>query len=393
MEEKKLSLFDLLSQAEAAGGNVDMAKLYGDVLIRKSSKMRKPLAIQLELLPVCNLNCKFCYIRMTPEEVKKSGNHIMRFDEWKHYIDESVRLGTSSVTFTGGECTIHPDFLSLYEYAYCKGLEVGIISNGSCITDEIITLFKKFPPSKIYITLYGMSSETYEKTCGNGTAFKKVMLNIDRLHDNGFTVILNYTAGQENFCDMEAVLAYAREKKLAIFPTDALTNSGRCDESVLERELVNYKKYRILEHQHLSILKGIPFEEFEKSYFSGFSEPIGAEGKGLQCNAGRCSFTVNWLGKMKPCANFDSFQVDPRETGFEVAWNKLVEWADSIPLLEECEDCIFQPKCRRCAALHYGDTGEFGKVSPRFCFKKLYPKEAAKMQARYDTMKANGEIE
>ena len=46
-----------------------------------------------------------------------------------------------------------------------------------------------------------------------------------------------------------------------------------------------------------------------------------------------------------------------------------------------------------CPALHYGDMGEFGKVSPRFCFKKLYPEEAAASQARYDQMKANGEIE
>ncbi len=390
---EKLSLFNLLSQAQDDGRNVDMAKLYGDVLVRKSLQMRKPLAIQLELLPICNFNCKFCYVKRTPQEIEESGNHILRFDEWKYYIDESAKLGASSITFTGGECTLHPDFIELYKYAYNKGFQVGIISNGSCITEEIINTFKEYPPSKVYITLYGMSADTYERNCSNGAAFEKVMSNINRLIENGFTVILNYTAGQENFCDLEKALAFARKKELAIFPSDALINKDKCDDETLEKELVNHKKYREIEHKHLSILRNIDYNEFEKSYFSSFSQPVPASEPGLQCNAGRCSYTVNWMGKMKPCANFDIYQVDPRDIGFEESWNKLVEWADSIPLLNDCENCIFQTKCRRCAALHYGDMGEFGKVSPRFCFKKLYPEEAAASQARYDQMKANGEIE
>ena len=271
--DSKLSLFDLLSQAEKSDKKVDMAKLYGEVLIRKTVNDRKPLAIQFELLPLCNFNCSFCYVKRTPEELKKNGQQIMRFDDWKYYIDESVKLGASNITLTGGECTIHPDFTEIYKYAYSKGLEVGMISNGSNITDEILSVFKQFPPSKIYITIYGMSAETYERTCGNGAAFEKVMSNIDRLTELGCNVILNYTAGKDNFCDMEAVLAYAREKKLAIFPTDALIVKDKSTNEILSDELVDYKEYKVLEHKHLSIMRGIPFDEFEKSYFSSFSEP------------------------------------------------------------------------------------------------------------------------
>ncbi|MBR2732094.1 MAG: radical SAM protein, partial [Clostridia bacterium] len=302
--------------------------------------------------------------------------------------------GVSSMTFTGGECTIHPDFLQLYEYAYNKGLQVGMISNGSMITDEILQLFERCPPSKIYITLYGMSKETYARNCGNGAAFDAVMQNLDALLERKFTVILNYTAGKENLCDLEAALAYARERKISILPTSALNIQNKCDQAVLDAQLADYYEYQKIEHQHLSILRGKSLDEFEKGYFSSFSDPIPSESKqGLSCNAGRCSFTVNWKGEMKSCANFDLFTVDPRKTGMQAAWEQLVAWADQVPILEECETCIFQQKCRRCVAIHYGDMGEFGKVSPRFCFKKLYPEQAAKMQAKYDEMKANGEIE
>lgn len=386
--EDKISLFDLLSKAEKDGS--DLNAVYSNALVQKSIMDRKPLAVQLELWPVCNFKCKFCYIRTTNEELEKSGEKVLRFEDWKYYIDEIVKLKVSSVTFTGGECTLHPDFKGIYKYAYSKGLETGLITNGSLIDDEIIEMFEEFPPSKIYITLYGMSADTYENLCSNGAAFEKVINNIKRLISKKFNVILNYTTSKDNFADLEAALKFARENKIEIIPTDALISSNKCTKDVLNEELVDYKAYKIIEHKHLSILRNIPFEDFEKDYFSTFSEPITSETKtGLHCNAGRCMFSINWKGKMKPCANFDLYQQDPNDIGMEKCWENLVAWADSIPILEECEYCIFQEKCRKCAAMHYNDTGEFGKVSKRFCFKVLYPEEAEKMLKTYEDLKKN----
>ena len=387
----KISLYDLLSQAEGKD-HVNMHQLYGEALVRKSIQTRTPLSVQLELLPLCNFHCKFCYVRMSPEEVKKSGAHVMRFNEWKTYIDGAVSLGASSITLTGGECTVHPDFLKIYEYAYSKGLQVGMISNGSHFTDEIFEMFRRLPPSKIYITLYGMSEKTYAATCGNGAAYKQVIAHVLKLKDLGAQVILNYTAGKENFHDMEAVLAFGREHHLEVIPTNALIPNGKCDKETLQNELVDYYAYLQIEHKHLSILRGKSFEDFEKSYFSSFTQPLPAKEPGLQCNAGRCTYTVSWRGMMKPCANFNFPQYDPRAIGFETAWQKLVAWADSVPLLEECESCIFQTKCRRCAAMHYGDMGAFNKVSPRFCFKKLFPREAQTCFQKYAQLQAEGKM-
>ncbi|MBQ6267587.1 MAG: radical SAM protein [Clostridia bacterium] len=392
--KKKLSLFDLLTQAQQAEGeNADLAGIYNHFLVSQANDMRKAIGMQLELLPLCNFNCGFCYIRKSPEELKAAGQRILRFDDWKYYIDECVRLGVDGIAFSGGECTIHPDFVQLYEYAYKKNLQLSIITNGSNITDEIFDLFVKCPPTKINVTLYGMSAETYERTCGNGAAFEKVMRNIDRLITRGFTVILNYTAGKENFSDMDAVLAYARERKLAVFPTDALINSGKCDDETVAQEVVDYKEYKQLETAHLSKVTGVSASDYIDEFFSSFVIPREPDKKGLQCSAGKSMIFINWQGMMVPCISFDKFTFDPRKLGFAECWRQVQEWSDNVPLLDECMKCIFQRKCRLCAAAHYGDTGEFGKVSARFCFKKLYPEQAAKIQARYDEMKANGEIE
>lgn len=388
--ENKVSLFDLLKQAENAKlGVADMAKLYGDVLVQKSITRRRPLAIQMELLPVCNFNCKVCYIRMTFDEVKQKGQRILRFEDWKYYIDAAAEMGISSITFTGGECTIHPDFMQIYTYAYQKGFQVGMISNGSCITPEILEMFQNYPPSKVFITLYGMSNDTYERFCGI-RAFDKVMHNIETLRANKITVTLNYTVSKDNLCDLEKAFEYARDNEIAIFPNNALQISRKFTAETLERENADYYLYEKIEHEHLSKHYHMSFEEYENGFLGNVSVPIfDNDEKGLHCNAGRCMFTINWKGEMQPCASIYWYSQNPHEVGgMEQAWKNLVAWADEVPVLEDCKTCIFQNKCRRCVALHYGDMGEYGKVSPRFCFKVLHPEEAAKLQAEYDRRQA-----
>jgi len=384
----KTSLYDLLSQA---GNDKDTRlQVYSNVLVQKAINKRRPVSIQLELLPICNFNCKFCYIRMTPEEVKKSGQHIMSFDEWKQYIDWGCDMDIPSITFTGGECTLHPDFVRIYEYAYNKGLQLGMITNGSNITPQILEMFEKYPPTKVYITLYGFSKETYERISSNGEAFERVLRNIDTLKSKNINVLLNFTCSKDNLCDMEAVLEYGRSKNLVVFPTDALQCQRKCTLETIEREKIQHDRYREIEVKHLSAIQGRSIADIEYSFLNTYDDPYDEPIKpGLQCNAGRCMFVVNWLGKMKACANLSNIQLDPREYGgMEKCWEMIVQWADNVPALAECVNCIFRYKCRRCVALHFGDMGEFGKVSPRFCFKVLYPEAAAKMQAEYDRRQA-----
>ena len=393
-----MSLYDLLSKTEkersGQDDSVKIARIYNHYLSAKSNEIRQPKSIQLELLPICNFSCSFCYIRKSYDDLEAKGQHILRFDEWKYIIDEALKLGIDGISFSGGECTLHPDFIKIYKYAYENDLQISLITNGSCITDEIINMFVQYPPSNIRITIYGISADTYERTCGNGAAFEKVMSNIARLTEKGFTVILNYTAGKDNFCDMEAILAFAREKRLSIVPTDALINCGNCNDEILDEELVDYKEFSRITHKHLCAVTKQDYYEYEKSYYTSFVVPKKSDNeKGLLCSAGKSLIFINWQGLMTPCVGFEEVSFDPFNNSFLECWKQVMKWTDTVPALKECEECIFQLKCPRCFALHYGDMGEFGKVSPRFCFKKLYPEEAAASLAKYEEMKANGEIE
>ncbi|MBQ9673102.1 MAG: radical SAM protein [Ruminococcus sp.] len=384
-----MSLYEILKEAERNDEN--KLKVFSEFIAHKTVKNRILYSAILELTPICNFNCHVCYIRMSEEEVKNSGKKIMRFDQWKYYIDGLCDLGLSSFTLTGGECTLHPDFAKIYEYIYDKGKQIVMITNGSAITDNIINLLVKKPPSKLCITLYGASEKTYEKFCKNGAAYHKVFENIEKLTSKKIYPIFNYTCSQYNIDDLEKVVAYAKKKHLQIRPSWELISYNKCTDEIISKYQVDEKQYSQVADKIWGVDKSTDsdIENIENFNFSKVLDDSKIITKGISCDAARNHCSINWEGKMKSCVALDVFTVDSHKVGgVKEAWHKLVEWADNVPLLVECQKCIFRKRCSSCIAKHYNDTHQFGKPSPRLCFKVLHPEEAAKMQAEYDRQQA-----
>lgn len=335
-----------------------------------------------QLTPVCNLKCKMCYARRRPRDILSSGKSILRFEQWKWFIDEAIKEGLTELSFTGGECTLHPDFCDIYAYAYDQGLQITVMTNGSYVTDQILSLWTNRPPLSISITIYGASEDTYERLCGNKIAFEKVYQNIRKMEEAGFFLNLKYTAVRENLQDLLSVDRFCRRGGHTLYPTHILTQFDRCTSSVLEQEKADEKKYN-------SIMKQIRRERSGKITVNGgdIGEDMPERScdleagrrspkKGIVCSAARNSCYIDWEGIMTPCVAFDALRLNPVQKGFHQCWNEMTDWADGVPVLEECVSCIHKYKCNRCIALHYNDTGVFNKVSPRLCWKRKYPVQA-----------------
>lgn len=56
----------------------------------------------LELLPLCNLNCDMCYVRMSREEMEEVGR-LRTMEEWTKTAEDMMKAGTLFVLLTGGE--------------------------------------------------------------------------------------------------------------------------------------------------------------------------------------------------------------------------------------------------------------------------------------------------
>lgn len=79
-----------------------------------AAEKKVPLYGVLELLPVCNLNCDMCYVRMSREEMEQVGR-LCTIEEWTKVAEDMMKAGTLFVLLTGGEPLLYPHFRELYQ--------------------------------------------------------------------------------------------------------------------------------------------------------------------------------------------------------------------------------------------------------------------------------------
>ena len=79
------------------------------LLFSKAKSNKIPLNGSLELLPLSNMNCDMCYVRLSREEMERQGR--LRFvEEWLSIAEQMKKAGTLFLLFTGGEPLLYPDF-------------------------------------------------------------------------------------------------------------------------------------------------------------------------------------------------------------------------------------------------------------------------------------------
>ena len=81
---------------------------------------------------LCNLRCHHCFISCAPD------NHafaLMKFAQFKHYLEESVKLGVKEYYFTGGEPFINPDILKILEATLAVG-PATVLTNATRLSME-----------------------------------------------------------------------------------------------------------------------------------------------------------------------------------------------------------------------------------------------------------------
>ena len=128
---------------------------------RRVMAARIPLDGSIELTHRCNLRCVHCYLG-DQDVIRKHRPEEMSTKQVMALIDEVVDAGALNLTFSGGDPMMRKDFAELYVYAVKKGLLVTVFCDGVLISDRIIEVFKRFPPSNVEVSIYGATRETYE---------------------------------------------------------------------------------------------------------------------------------------------------------------------------------------------------------------------------------------
>ena len=288
-----------------------------------------PINGTFELTPLCNMDCKMCYVHISREK-QEAIRPLRTADEWISLAEEAKKHGMLYLLLTGGEPFLRPDFREILSALHKMGFIISINSNGTLIDEFVIRWLKETPPVRINMTLYGASDETYGRLCGNPKGFTQAVRAIHLLKEAGISIKINCSITPYNVEDLEGIFDFCRKEGLIIQATSYMFPPMRRDPGKIgwntrftpEESAYYSAKVETLQNGDQDFLRRLK----EKNLNGLLSDTgddcpvIDEEGEGLQCRAGKCSFWVTWDGKLMPCG-----MIPPREEadvfrlGFEEA--------------------------------------------------------------------------
>lgn len=335
-------------------------------------RLSLPVSGTFELTARCNFNCRMCYVHRKDDAAELMKQELTA-EQWLHIAKKARDMGLIFLLLTGGEPFLREDFPYLYEQLIKLGFVVSINTNASLYNDRLSELFAAYPPSRINVTLYGGSEETYKRLCGNAS-FEKVVSNLRRMKAEGLPVRLNVSLTPYNAGDMEKIHAISQELQLhakasAYMYPQVRVNDGRSENagrfSPEEAGRVTARWYRLRDGREV-------FAQKAAALRAGLAVPeddvcAEPEAMGVMCRGGRSAFWICWNGKMMPCGTMSVDGPNVKETDFAQAWAEVAEFTRSIRLPVECAACARRKSCAVCASICKGETGDFGGRPEYMC--------------------------
>ena len=165
-----------------------------------------------EITSSCNLKCPMCFASSGP-----GGKH-WTFEEFTRVVDNFVRQeGEPDVLqISGGEPTIHPEFLRMTRYAYSKPIQVVMINtNGIKIANDpalVEALASMRDRLEIYLQFDGFAQKTYEALRGESLTDVKLRA-LDALAKHGIRSTLVCTVQHGiNLGEVGAIVKFGLER-------------------------------------------------------------------------------------------------------------------------------------------------------------------------------------
>lgn len=308
-------------------------------------------SLTIELTNACNLRCCHCYVANRKKAIE---NVYLDSQILKRIIAEARLLNVLSITFTGGEPLLHPDFFEIIKFTKRFGFIVFVKTNGTLINKKNIELIKN-NVDLVELSKYAFSPKTYLDVTGKPL----------------------YNAYVQTIELLEANHIRFQERGIIIKEN--------------EHEIDNYIENQMKIEHYISTnakdtysLNHLPSKEvLKKIYRSLFTQgatlPNYKKGERV-CNLGTCSLLINSKGDYNPCTNFYYSLGNVKDLSLEEVWKSKMK----KDLIEKCNFSFFT-KCRSCENVkyifsmapcnNYAETNDMNSVSKNMCYHCSIVKE------------------
>lgn len=121
---------------------------------------RPPLIASLMLTYNCNLKCIYCPFRSFGGVLPERPVH-----EWEEVLERLASEGVRRFSFSGGEPLLYPGIVPLIEKATKLGINKGIVTNGTGLTEERLKMFSNSGLNALTVSIDTVDDGLYSNLC------------------------------------------------------------------------------------------------------------------------------------------------------------------------------------------------------------------------------------
>ena len=319
-----------------------------------------PILSEVAITYKCNLRCVFCYAGCNCTTQPVDDDRVMTVAEIRTVLDKLWHEGrVPSVSFTGGEPTLHKQLPELVAHAKALGMRVNLITNGTRINAGLAQCLADAGLDSAQVSLEGTSAEIHNLVTQGQSSFERTVAAVGHLKAVGIRVHTNTTINRMNVHQMPDMPRFVREVlDNERFSMNLLVPTGS---AVVHPDLiVRYSEIGgwLEKIQARSKSHGVEFLWYSPTPMCMFNPiPAGLGNHGCSACDGLISVAPN--GSVIPCASYDDEVGSLLDEDLVKVWNsdKARGYRDKALAHPQCRDCSQFDICDGACPLYWREMG------------------------------------
>ena len=319
-------------------------------------------SLHMDITQACTERCRHCYV---PEYDPL----FLPYEKICEVVDEFRSMGGLSISLSGGECMLHPDFDKIVRYIRSRDCIVSILSNLTLCSDEKIAVLKE-ADATVQVSLYSMTPSVHDAVTRRKGSWRETTDAIMRLRLADIPVRISCPAMQINYHDYPAVIKFAESLKMSAQTDFIMLAKADGDCSNLCNRLTLPQTRELLRDV---ILKAVPMESeyFNPGKKAEMPSPEAWKQQKI-CGAGIDSMCLNANGEYYPCPGFAGMPLgNCFKQSLEEVWlrSPAIQKIRAVrgASFPKCAVCKDRDYCSICMCRNFNETGDMFKVTEHFC--------------------------
>ncbi len=321
--------------------SISLLRQINDDYVMKGGRLSSPLVVMIDLTSNCNQNCIFCYRSGPPMLMPDGKPKFLKPGNFEKICKELKELNVFSITLTGGEPTLNPNFIEAVHLLKQFGFSVTIVTNGTGITEKNINrLAQLLDPTcdKVELSFNAASAQVFQ-AINRTDGFHNFLRTLHCFHEYHIPFLTMTLILGANYSQIDDILDMASQhgaRECAVeppfpkrnMPKDACVTIDKLldiHENLCQRDTSKPKIQLNILHLAMNLKGGL----------QALKSSFGYDGRSLSsCHGGSSSCAIDIDGNVHMC----QFLIDLKncavgniyQESFLTLWQKLQQMKSSL---------------------------------------------------------------